>query len=254
MAGGTDVSVGMRIPSVSHLLALGVRAVLARLHLLGVVGATFMVVQAGGGAAAAGVRSHVSSRRADSAGGVPSRATGARVCGPARAKTLAADRVARIYSSHGVVSGCSAKGARSYRLGSNARFPHQSVGPLALSGDMAAYVLGTMGVDTNSDELIVRRLTDGKEIRDILLSAVSAPRGGFVEGVDSIVVKSNGSVAWIGDGGPLGSHLIREVVKADRHGKRRLDHGNTINARSLRLHGSTLSWKHGGVRRTATLS
>jgi hypothetical protein len=76
--------------------------------------------------------------------------------------------------------------------------------------------------------------------------------------VDSLVLKPDGAVAWIGTNflSPLCSHPpgpAIEVRAHDRGGLRVLDSGVTIAARSLRLSGSLLRWKHGGHIRTATL-
>jgi hypothetical protein len=45
-----------------------------------------------------------------------------------------------------------------------------------------------------------------------------------------------------------------EVNRADAHGRALLDSGARIDVRSLRLRGSTVSWRHGAVTRSATLS
>jgi hypothetical protein len=44
-----------------------------------------------------------------------------------------------------------------------------------------------------------------------------------------------------------------EVQRADRQGHSVLDSGRSIQARSLRLRGSTLTWRDGSGTRSATL-
>jgi hypothetical protein len=62
-------------------------------------------------------------------------------------------------------------------------------------------------------------------------------------------------VAWIGEGGSVirrGTSDI-EVHKADARGSALIDSGQGIDVRSLRLHGSTLTWRGGGRTRSASL-
>jgi hypothetical protein len=81
---------------------------------------------------------------------------------------------------------------------------------------------------------------------------------GICAEVDSLVLKPDGAVAWIGTNflSPLCTHPpgpAIEVRAHDRRGLRVLDSAVTIAPRSLRLAGSLLRWKHGGLVRTATL-
>ena len=78
-----------------------------------------------------------------------------------------------------------------------------------------------------------------------------------------LVLKKNGSVAWIscypylgdtdstncsrGPGFPL------EVWRTDRRGTKLLDAYTDVGKRSLKRRGSTISWRHGSKRRTAQL-
>lgn len=175
-------------------------------------------------------------------------------CGSPSARTLAADAVARVYAEGETVYGC-AHGGRAYRLGASSRSIREGrVGPVALAGVVAAYGLSRYGVDTVAAAVVVRRLSDGKQLRTA--SATSRAVGPeSSEAVTSVVVKRNGSVAWIGAAGSIIAHRSTEteVNAADRRGERLLDSGAGINARSLRLRGSTLTWVDGGRTRSATL-
>lgn len=176
-------------------------------------------------------------------------------CGPAGARTLAVDRVARVYQSGGNVYGCSTATRRPYLLGASARSIREGrAGPIALAGQDAAYGFTSFGVDTISTAVVVRDLGDGKRLRSE--PATSRPlRAEFFQSVDSIVVKPDGSVAWIGEGGSVISGGVTDIEldKADTHGFALLDSGNGIDTRSLRLHGSALTWRHGGRSRSASL-
>jgi hypothetical protein len=126
---------------------------------------------------------------------------------------------------------------------------------VAVAGRMVAYGVTAFGVDTGETNVLVRRLSDGK-----LLASFPATDLAFVESfsaIGSIVVKSDGAVAWIST---LSSIVRRgratEVFEAtvSASSPKRLDSGNKIDPTSLQLHGSTLTWRDGGAVRHATLS
>src|SRR5205807_607519 len=122
----------------------------------------------------------------------------------------------------------------------------------ALSGTTLAYGLESCGVDTGSSSVVVRRLSDGRQLR--LLPATTgqlAPES--YQLVGSVVVKSDGAVAWIA----AANSVVRqsgsvEVHRADRRGHAALDSGPSIEAGSLRLRGSTLTWRHGAATKSAS--
>jgi hypothetical protein len=163
--------------------------------------------------------------------------------------------VARVYSANGDVYGCSLGAKQSYRLGSAARSIRQGrVGPLALAGRDAAYGFTRYGVDTLSATVIVVRLSDGKQLHNS--SATSKPLGPeFFQSVESVVVKSDGAVAWVAKAGSIisGRPADVEVNRADARGALLLDSGGGINPTSLRLHDSIVSWRHGSATHSATL-
>jgi hypothetical protein len=178
-------------------------------------------------------------------------------CGPANASAtaLASGLQARVYSSHGGVYGCSFAVGRSFRLGNVARSIREArVQPVAVAGNDAAYGLSRFGVDTIGTGVVVRRLTDGKRLRES-----PATRAGVVEGaqsVGSVVVRSDGAVAWIGvERSIIGRGEAIEVHAANgpASGDRVLDSGAQIVPGSLQLRGSTLTWTTGAATRHATL-
>ena len=184
----------------------------------------------------------------------PAHAATAR-CGPAGAHTLAAGSSARVYATGPTIYGCSARTGRVTRLGTSGPCnAAQHVGPFAIAGQLAAYGLETCGVDTGSSQVVVRRLSDGK----VLLSepAITGSLGPeSFSSVTSVVVTTGGAVGWIGSGSSIVRHSeVIEVHSADQHAQRLLDSGASIDGSSLRLHGSRLSWRHGGTTRSAKLS
>jgi hypothetical protein len=175
-------------------------------------------------------------------------------CGPAGAKTLAIDRQARVYESGGNVYGCSTASRRSYRLGASARSIREGrAGPVALAGTDVGYGYTVYGVDTVSAQVLVRDLATGKQLRSE--PATTGPaRVESVESVDSVVVKPDGAVAWIGQSGSVVSGPTNtEVDRADARGLAKLDTGSGIDPHSLRLHGATVTWRHNGSSRSASL-
>jgi hypothetical protein len=159
-----------------------------------------------------------------------------------------------VYLAGETVYGCSLPARRSFRLGTRVIFSHSHLDHVAVAGRMVAYGLTAFGVDTGRTNVLVRRLSDGR-----LLASFSATDLGFVESfstVGSIVVKSDGAVAWIGHtssivGRGRGTEVFEATVSASS--PTRLDSGNAIDPASLRLDGSTLTWRHGGAARHATL-
>jgi hypothetical protein len=190
-----------------------------------------------------------------SSSGKASGGSAAASCGPAGAQTLAVDRTARVYQSGGNVYGCSTASKRSYRLGASARSIREGrAGPIALAGTDVAYGYTQYGVDTVSAEVLVRDLSTGRQLRSE--PATTAPaRVEFVQSVDSVVVKADGAVAWIGESGSVISGPTNtEVDRADARGLSMLDSGSGIDLRSLRLHGVTVTWRHDGRTRSASLN
>jgi hypothetical protein len=178
-------------------------------------------------------------------------------CGPSGARTLAANRVARVYVQGVGVYGCSRANSRTYTLGSSTVGPGQTrVVAVALAGPVAAYGLSTFGVDTVSATVVVRRLTDGKQlVQRPAFVGVLPPE--FTVLVESVVVKRDGAVAWIVEGGSIISAEKTTEVVALSHGHERLldsTAAGVIDPKSLRLRASKLTWTRGGAQRSATLS
>jgi hypothetical protein len=162
-------------------------------------------------------------------------------CGPTHARTLASSRQARVYEGRrGIVYGCAGK--RQFRLGRMQTGCNPCVDRVVAAGTLAAYVKSWLGYDNTVCEVIVRRLTDGKRI-----AAYAAVGGAEFQAVPSLVARPDGHVAWIGVG-----HGFSPGTAVERDGAI-LDHGFAIHPRSLKLHGTLLSWKHGSKTRHARL-
>ncbi|MEA2161510.1 MAG: hypothetical protein QOD66_3890 [Solirubrobacteraceae bacterium] len=180
-------------------------------------------------------------------------AHGGTPCGPAAARTLASGPHARVYASRGVVFGCAAGGARSFRLGGTGScIGSDRVGPVVVAGEIAAFASERCGIDTGFTLVVVRDLRDGKRLS--ASAAASSPGPESFTSVNSLVARSDGAVAWIAGASSIGNHMTNvEVHRVDRRGQALLDAGRTIARGSLRLRRSRLTWTHGGQLRSATL-
>jgi hypothetical protein len=177
-------------------------------------------------------------------------------CGPFDAKTLAASSVARVYAMGNSVYGCSMDGSGAFLLGQRKTcIGAARVAPVVVARQFAAYGSTRCGIDTGSTQVVVRRLTDGKIVRTAV--ATSPPGVEAYQSIASLVLRSDGAVAWIGVGRSLvghGSPKI-EVYRANRRGKvQLLDSGPSVRPGSLTLNGSRLTWKNGTALRYGTLS
>jgi hypothetical protein len=162
--------------------------------------------------------------------------------------------LARVYAQRGSVYGCAVGHRRSYLIGAGTRSIREGrAGPVAVGGEDAAYGLTSFGVDTGSSVVIVRNLANGRQLH--LAVATTRHLVESVQSVDAIVVKPDGAVAWISGVQSVFSRASRvlEVHRVDTRGQAMLDSGRGIYGRSLRLRGSTLTWRDGSVMRTSTL-
>jgi hypothetical protein len=186
---------------------------------------------------------------------VTSRQAAVARCAPAGARIIRSDQRAQVYALQNAVYGCADRPRRTTKLGNTTVCVAAArVDRVALAGDIVAYGVDRCGVDTGFTTVVVRRLSDGKRLAGY--AAVNDP--GLLESyqsIGSIVVKSDGAVAWIGAEHSIIGQGSRIEVDGVQHGKRAvLDSGSGIVGSSLRLRGSTLTWRHASTTRTATLS
>jgi hypothetical protein len=181
---------------------------------------------------------------------------GSAACTPPHTRTLIADHLARVYQLGKMVYGCLYRSDRSYRLGSSSFCTNSDrVGPIALSGTVAGYGVQRCGVDTGTAQVVARRLSDGRVLHASPATS-RVPGAESYQSVGSLVVKADGAIGWIGVANSIvgrGAPVV-DVRRLDAHGQAELDGGRGIAVRSLRLHGSRLSWLHSQRERSATLS
>jgi hypothetical protein len=182
---------------------------------------------------------------------------GSAPCRPAGARTLAADRTARVLSMHHSVYGCVDATGKLLNLGgaSICNLPAGRVAPVSLAGDVVAYGLEKCGVDTGSSTVVVRNLATGRRLAD--LPAFAHPLGpeSFVS-VAALVLRRDGAVGWIAGGQSIVTHgpASYEVHRFESGKSSLLDSGTAIAPSSLRRAGSRMTWRDGGVTHSAALS
>jgi hypothetical protein len=196
-------------------------------------------------------------------------------CPPANEGVVAADAQAVLYKASATVYqpeerkfvegqeeifGCAHGAKRSYHIGLPPYGgPGYSggVGPVTLVGPIVAYGVGENGgiegvTETHSsNEIWVRNLRTGKLIHRMPNGSPPAKPGYVGLGdTTAIVVKSDGSVAWI-----VGTGDGAQVRSADKTGEHLLAAASpAIDPNSLALAGSTLYWTQGGKPMSATLN
>ena len=180
-------------------------------------------------------------------------------CGTGHGRVIAADTQAQLYiasniEEYFIVYGCVYGHRGSYKLG---YFPSDgtcsSSGCLdihreTLAGMIVAYEYSASNVEEFTWLVVVRDLRTGRVLHKIP-TGTPVPPNPLLVGTGStvvIVVKTDGSVAWIVEY-PVGPETTKyEVHALDKTGNRVLASGTDIGPHSLALAGSTLYWTQGG--------
>jgi hypothetical protein len=209
----------------------------------------------------------------------------AKTCGPSYGKTLIAGRRARVYSVVGSeplstehIFGCLTSDSRAWKLSplgeekfGGARLER----PILLKAPWAGGLVRSHGRDTYRLAVIARNLHTGAVTKCPAGGGIAPRRGGWV---DTVVLRGNGSTAWIGShyvyGPGIVSHgtpyetgefgissplapphriLQEQVMACTASGGQLLDQGEGIDPESLELLGSTLTWTDAGETRSAVL-
>jgi hypothetical protein len=107
-------------------------------------------------------------------------------------------------------------------------------------------------VETATNVIFVRNLRTGRVLHR-LPTGPSTPPDKIGRGpVSGLVVKSDGTVAWM-TGGVVEGVETNVIHVVDRLGSRVVASGTGIDPNSLRLRGSTLSWMQNGTRSSTVL-
>lgn len=190
-------------------------------------------------------------------------------CTQVHARPITADAQAQVYEAPEVPSepgltvyGCTYRAGRSYSLGgSSSQQPEAGPGgesgvlDATLAGTAVAYAKTTFYEARGSRKVVfVRDLRTGRVLHEILTGTPVKPEPP-TEGIGTVValvVKSDGSVAWIVGTDPEdGTYQVHAL---DATGSRVLATGANIDPSSLALAGSTLFWTQGGKPASAVLN
>jgi len=190
--------------------------------------------------------------------GTPAHARAAERCVPRSTNVQASDPLGQLWlSAHGSeLLGC-LWGGKTYTAWSSGGGGVQLAQLVTMRGTYAAFNGGGGSSSFSTSYLGVMNLKTGKE-RGF---AVAVGPGSYdTGGVTALVLKANGSIAWIsrtnGVANPSTPQLIpilTEVYVKDSSGRRMIANSSTISPTSLALAGSTIYWLQGGVAQSATL-
>jgi hypothetical protein len=212
------------------------------------------------------------------AGGPASAARGHKMptrCPPGHSHLITADTQAQVYlrpEGSGPpgdfqpeeIFGCAYGAKRLYALGGPPGFSSQGGGELThytLAGVVLAYESFGLtdfpgpGLPERQRHVVVTNLRTGRMLQRVP-TGTSSPSSVGVGPVVTLVVKSDGAVAWIaGNTKEADEHATSyEVHAVDRTGNRLLASGAEIDPHSLALAGSTLYWTQGGKPASAVLN
>lgn len=182
--------------------------------------------------------------------------------GNAQAEVYQAEEVPHIgpYNNRGVYS-CVYDNGRSYHLGTaevcGGGGPCFGVTPEALVGAIVAYEKHYVASHEPEDKwlVVVRNLRTGRILRRVPTGTPLHPGSTGVGPVKTLVLKPDGSVAWIAYDYERSLYPTAtseaevpyyDVYAADKSGTRLLASGFDVSPSSLALAGSTLYWTQGG--------
>lgn len=185
-------------------------------------------------------------------------------CLPHGARTLAADRYARVLElGPQPPAGPFAPSARIYacllsrgRLVPLDRGRGRRVADITLRGRLLAYSLYTFGIDYRDSQVLERDLATGRVLELPAAEGTGLPES--FSGVLTLLLAPGGALAWISSSTSIArpgpAVQMREVHYALPSGASALlESSSAIVASSLALSGRTLAWRDGAQLRSATL-
>lgn len=194
-------------------------------------------------------------------------------CQPTRSKTISENGFARLYSIERLIPGdgsrdletsfygCRLDSGRSHMLGRDYCGGYYSgcdyLDHAVLAGEKVAYVAGFEDYRHEPRRHFTLAVLDTAGFTSERRYEVRTPTpDGYERDVTALVLKSNGSIAWILYRVDWQSERVQtyEVLKSDTGADSAvLDSGADIDPQSLSLNGSTLTWKRAGEDRSASL-
>jgi hypothetical protein len=181
-------------------------------------------------------------------------------CPPAHAHIFIADEQAQVYYGAiytETIYGCT-DGKHRVEIGSTPMYaPDGSAGVelVRLAGSDVTF----MELDSGTFYIVVVNLRTGKVLHKALTGPYRKgnyePNSGGNSPAQALVIKSDGSVAWIASNVEkyVNHAYYYELHVIDKLGSRTITAGTEINPTSLALAGSTLYWTQGGKAMSAPL-
>ena len=190
-------------------------------------------------------------------------------CPPGHSHLITANAQAQVYEAFDPaeegfkVYGCAYRHKRSYGLGlpfSASGTAGGGVDEETLAGAVVAYQESAASASLPGGGrwvIVVRDLRTGRVLHEVPTGTPSVPEPSRigVGAVESVVVRSDGAVAWIVENLKRSTETspYYEVHELDKAGATVLASGIDIEPRSLALAGSTLYWMQGSKAMTASL-
>ena len=180
-------------------------------------------------------------------------------CAPRHARIIVSNTQVQVYEGPDrnreglpAIYGCARSRHRSYVLGEPPLFSSSGGGGMrdeTLAGTMVAYEEITAnelpeGEGTATYLVLVRNLQNGRWVHRAFTGVARESRYKGVGPLTALVLKPDGSVAWIASVAGLSGYVPAEyeVHALDKSGSRLLASGTEIDPHSLALKGSALSW------------
>ncbi len=187
-------------------------------------------------------------------------------CGTDHGRVIAADTQAQLYISLNIeesliVHGCVYGDKHSYELGyfpGDGTCSSSGCAPIVeretLAGSLVAYEYSKSGIEEFTWLVVVRDLRTGRVLHRVPTGTPRSPNPLLIGAGSTtvIVLKSDGSVAWIVEK-PVKNETEYEVHALDKTGNRVLAVGTDIGPKSLALAGSTLYWTQSGQPHSTVL-
>jgi hypothetical protein len=160
------------------------------------------------------------------------------------------------YEGAGRIYGCRGPHGRPHTINQRGEWGYNWLDFFVFAGPFVAFQedWGSAAGDA-ANTVVVRDIRTGRLVVDLSVSERGGDLGDYAE---VLLLKRNGSVAWLARTGPpddTDNHETGEVHVADRDGIRLLDQDVAVGENSLRMSADhrSISWLHGETLRTASL-
>lgn len=182
-------------------------------------------------------------------------------CGPASARTIVADAVARVYRVRRVRAGAQGDVSYQYYGCTTGEGTPVMIGftdaanrirAVKLVGTLVGAIADQNGVDSATSTLAITDLATGRALHTTQTLTVYLPNGSD-ENLVTYVLSPSGDIAWATSRSSLGRKPVATIRRVIGHTVNVLDRGTRVRPGTLRLRGHVVQWLHGKGRRRAAL-